>query len=48
MGFEDEDIAYDDSTQEGAYFRLRFKFDENLFKREDPRKNKRLLSNATL
>jgi len=48
MGFEDEDIAYDDSTQEGAYFRLRFKFDENLFKREDPRKNKRLPSNATL
>ncbi|MEG9303450.1 hypothetical protein [Psychrobacter celer] len=48
MGFEDDDIAYDDSTQEGAYFRLRFKFDENLFKREDPRKNKRLPSNATL
>ena len=44
MGFEDEDIAYDDSTQEGAYFRLRFKFDEDLFKREDPRKNKRLNS----
>ena len=48
MGFEDEDIAYDDSTQEGAYFRLRFKFDEDLFKREDPRKNKRLTSNSTL
>lgn len=47
MGFEDEDIAYDDSTQEGAYFRLRFKFDENLFKREDPRKNKRLNSDFT-
>ncbi|MGP5437082.1 hypothetical protein [Psychrobacter alimentarius] len=47
MGFEDEDIAYDDSTQEGAYFRLRFKFDENLFKREDPRKNKRLSSDST-
>ena len=46
MGFEDEDIAYDDSTQEGAYFRLRFKFDEDLFKREDPRKNKRLNSNS--
>ncbi|WP_350558601.1 hypothetical protein [Psychrobacter sp. CAL346-MNA-CIBAN-0220] len=40
MGFEDDDIAYDDSTQEGAYFRLRFKFDEDLFKRNDPRKNK--------
>ncbi len=48
MGFEDEDIAYDDSTQEGAYFRLRFKFDEDLFKREDPRKNKRLTNNSTL
>lgn len=48
MGFEDEDITYDDSTQEGAYFRLRFKFDEDLFKREDPRKNKRLPNNATL
>ena len=47
MGFEDEDIAYDDSTQEGAYFRLRFKFDENLFKREDPRKNNRLKSDST-
>ena len=42
MGFEDEDIAYDDTTIEGAYFRLRFKFDEDLFKREDPRKNKRV------
>ena len=41
MGFEDEDIAYEDTTIEGAYFRLRFKFDEDLFKREDPRKNKR-------
>ncbi|WP_201585017.1 DUF11 domain-containing protein [Psychrobacter jeotgali] len=48
MGFEDEDIAYDDTTQEGAYFRLRFKFDEDLFKRNDPRKNKRITNNATL
>lgn len=48
MGFEDEDIAYEDTTQEGAYFRLRFKFDEDLFKREDPRKNKRLASNSSL
>ena len=43
MGFEDEDIAYDDTTQQGAYFRLRFKFDEDLFKRDDPRKNQRLM-----
>ncbi|WP_435978698.1 hypothetical protein [Psychrobacter sp. DM4] len=48
MGFEDDDIAYDDSTQQGAYFRLRFKFDEELFKRDDPSKNKRLASNSTL
>ena len=48
MGFEDEDIAYDDSTQQGAYFRLRFKFDEDLFKRNDPRKDKRLVDEPTL
>ncbi|MDE4453691.1 SdrD B-like domain-containing protein [Psychrobacter sp. DAB_AL62B] len=48
MGFEDEDIAYDDTTIEGAYFRLRFKFDEELFKRDDPRKNKRPTTNSTL
>ena len=48
MGFEDEDIAYDDTTQQGAYFRLRFKFDENLFKRDDPRKNKHLTTHSTL
>ena len=48
MGFEDEDIAYDDSTQQGAYFRLRFKFDEDLFKRTDPRKNKRLGDTSSL
>ncbi len=48
MGFEDEDIPYDDTTIEGAYFRLRFKFDEDLFKREDSRKNKPLSANSTL
>lgn len=48
MGFEDEDIAYDDTTIEGAYFRLRFKFDEDLFKREDSRKNKPLTARSTL
>jgi len=48
MGFEDEDIAYDDSTQEGAYFRLRFKFDEDLFKSNDPRKNQRLNDEPSL
>ncbi|WP_426222944.1 SdrD B-like domain-containing protein [Psychrobacter sp. DWR1-2-3] len=48
IGFEDEDIAYDDTTIEGAYFRLRFKFDEDLFKREDSRKNKPLTARSTL
>ena len=48
MGFEDEDIAYDDTTIEGAYFRLRFKFDEDLFRREDSRKNKPLSARSTL
>lgn len=41
-----------DSTQEGAYFRLRFKFDEDLFKRNDPhnnpRKNQRLNDESSL
>lgn len=40
MGFEDNEIAYDDTTQEGAYFRLRFKFDEELFKRNNSRHSK--------
>ncbi|MGM8884380.1 hypothetical protein ACS8FD_00385 [Psychrobacter sp. 1U2] len=48
MGFEDDDIAYDDTTQEGAYFRLRFKFDEYLFKGEDTSTNPRLDPNSTL
>ena len=41
MGFKDDDIAYDDDTQEGGYVRLRFKFDENLFKKNDANKNAR-------
>jgi len=48
MGFEDDDIAYDDTTQEGAYFRLRFKFDEDLFKGEDTSTSPRLDPNSTL
>ncbi|WP_352338330.1 SdrD B-like domain-containing protein [Psychrobacter sp. 16-MNA-CIBAN-0192] len=48
MGFEDEDIAYEDTTQQGAYFRVRFKFDEDLFKQDKPRHNKRLLPKKTL
>ena len=48
MGFENEDIAYEDTTQQGAYFRLRFKFDEELFKRDNPYHNKRLLPKKML
>ncbi len=48
MGFEDEDIAYDDTTQQGAYFRLRFKFDEDLFKRANLRKDKGLTTDPEL
>ena len=48
MGFEDEDIAYNDSTQQGAYFRLRFKFDEGLFKRNVLGKNNRLADEPSL
>ncbi len=46
MGFEDDDIAYEDTTQQGAYFRLRFKFDEDLFKAKDASKNPRLNDNS--
>ncbi|WP_230658883.1 SdrD B-like domain-containing protein [Psychrobacter sp. I-STPA10] len=42
-GYNDDDIAYEDTTAQGAYFRMRFKFDENLFKRNDAKVNKRLL-----
>ena len=48
MGFKDEDIAYEDTTQQGAYFRVRFKFDEDLFKQDSPRHNKRLLPKKSL
>lgn len=44
MGFEDDDIANEGTTVDGGYFRIRFKFDEDLFKRNDPRKNKRLVA----
>jgi uncharacterized repeat protein (TIGR01451 family) len=32
VGFKDADLASEDYTQRGVYLRLRFKFDENLFK----------------
>ncbi len=41
-GYKDNDIANSDENQQGAFFRLRFKFDEDLFKRKDSRENTRL------
>jgi hypothetical protein len=32
LGYRSGDLAGDDSTRRGAYVRLRFKFDENLFR----------------
>lgn len=32
QGFSDQDLAGEDYTQSGVYLRLRFKFDENVFK----------------
>ncbi|MGH8532111.1 MAG: hypothetical protein ACREV1_05110 [Gammaproteobacteria bacterium] len=32
FGFEDEDLSADEHTDQGVYVRLRFKFDEELFK----------------
>lgn len=46
LGFRDDDIAYDNSTDQGGYVRLRFKFDEDLFKGGDDRRNKMLLPTA--
>lgn len=48
MGFDDMDIAYEDTTQQGAYFRLRFKFDEDLFKQDSSRYNQHLLPKKSL
>ena len=41
-GYHDDDIANSDDNQQGAYLRLRFKFDEDLFKRNNSQKNPRL------
>ncbi|WP_144289978.1 hypothetical protein [Ideonella sp. A 288] len=38
----DRDLSGDDYTQRGAYLRLRFKFDETLFKGADPEVNRSL------
>lgn len=34
-GYEDEDLVDSDTTVQGPYLRMRFKFDENLFKRKN-------------
>ena len=36
LGFKAADLAGDNATQRGAYLRLRFKFDENLFAPSSP------------
>ena len=37
-GFDgDRDLSGYEYTQQGAYLRLRFKFDEDLFRRDEPR-----------
>ena len=41
-GFRDDDMTGGEYTNEGAFLRLRFKFDEDLFKRNDPEINRAL------
>lgn len=41
-GFRDDDLTGGDYTQRGAYLRLRFKFDETLFRRDNPDANRTL------
>ena len=38
-GFRDYDLAGSEYTSRGAYLRLRFKFDERLFRGSDPSVN---------
>ncbi|WOE40636.1 MULTISPECIES: SdrD B-like domain-containing protein [Acinetobacter] len=41
-GYDDKDLTDGDTTMRGAYFRFRFKFDENLFNRNKASVNKAL------
>lgn len=41
-GFRDDDLTNGDYTNEGAFLRLRFKFDEDLFRGNDPATNRAL------
>jgi hypothetical protein len=42
VGYQDKDLIDSDTTMDGAYFRFRFKFDENLFNKNKPSVNKAL------
>lgn len=43
-GYNDDDIASGSDNQQGAYIRLRFKFDEDLFNKKRPTVNSRMMS----
>jgi len=45
FGFKDKDLAAEEYTAQGVYFRLRFKFDEDLFSGNDPKVNKTIIAN---
>jgi len=42
VGYQDKDLIDSDTTMDGAYFRFRFKFDENLFNKNKTSVNKAL------
>ena len=46
MGYHDDDIASGSDNQQGAYLRLRFKFDEDLFNKKRPVVNSRMMPNG--
>ena len=43
-GYHDDDIASGSDNQQGAYVRLRFKFDEDLFNKKRPTVNSRMMA----
>ena len=45
-GYHDDDIASGSDNQQGAYIRLRFKFDEDLFNKKRPTVNSRMMPNG--
>ena len=40
FGFKDQDLGAEEYTSQGVYIRIRYKFDEDLFSRNDPNANK--------